>query len=742
LTRVVGRRPIVDNRGYIELGRKARLLCEFAPVELRTAPHGRLIIGCRTGINYGTTFEAVESVSVGANVDIGPHCIITDADTGSADRPHDAQTRPVVIEDGVWLASRVTVLPGSRIGAGSIITAGSVVDGEIPAGVVAGGVPARVIRTIGSEASAVDASADVPPSTTSLADVVVCPHEPFVDNRPTAHGVLIADFTIDQLVDSLCRQDGAFRLEADVAPFGTVVPTLMMPAPENTDFAVVWTRVDEMLPSFGRVMAFEEVQRADLLADVDRFTDLLATGLGSVGCVIVPTWSLPPWQRGRGITDARPGGTSWALSLVNQRLIESLGDSSNVFVIDVQRWLGANAAEAYSDRLWYLGKIPFSDGVFDAAANDIAAAIGSVRGHSRKLLVVDLDNTLWGGVVGDDGWESLRLGGHDAAGEAFVDFQRVLKQLKARGVLLALVSKNDEAIALEAIDRHDAMVLTRDDFVAWRINWSDKAANIADLVAALNLGLQSVVFIDDNPHERARVSEAFPEVLVPDWPEDPTRYVRALLSLTCFDSPSLTDEDLARTEMYGAERRREELLNQIGSLSDWIRDLGVVVRAEPLTTANLTRAAQLLNKTNQMNLTTRRLAETELHAWSREEGRDVWCVSVSDRLGDAGLTGLIGLATEPEGVRLVDYVMSCRVMGRRVEEAMLHLAVQFARWMSTGTLAAALLPTAKNGPCQAVLASSQLEQSHDNEYIWDLANEYPAPSDIKIEIMDGDRQSV
>jgi FkbH-like protein len=347
--------------------------------------------------------------------------------------------------------------------------------------------------------------------------------------------------------------------------------------------------------------------------------------------------------------------------------------------------------------------------------------------------VVDLDNTLWGGVVGDDGWEALRLGGHDSVGEAFVEFQKALLQLTSRGVLLAIVSKNDEAVALEAMDRHDAMVLRPADFVGWRINWDDKAANIASLVAELNLGLQSVVFIDDNPHERERVRLALPEVLVPDWPEEPTAYPRALRALGCFDQPAVTAEDSNRTALYASERQRENLLASIGSLDEWIRDLGVVVRAERLVPANVTRASQLLHKTNQMNLTTRRLTEAELLAWTNVEGHDTWCVTVSDRLGDAGLTGIVSVAVDGDTASLVDFVLSCRVMGRRVEPALLHLATVMAAALGARRLVAQVLPTPKNGPCRVFFDESEFARTGDAIYEWDLAAAYPAPQDITIE---------
>ena len=189
------------------------------------------------------------------------------------------------------------------------------------------------------------------------------------------------------------------------------------------------------------------------------------------------------------------------------------------------------------------------------------AALRAVRGQSRKVVICDLDDTLWGGIVGDAGWENLRLGGHDPVGEAFADFQRELKALTRRGIILAMVSKNTEAVALEAIEKHPEMQLRKDDFAAWRINWDDKAQNIADLMEELNLGLDSAVFLDDNPVERARISEALPEVLVPNLPRDKMLFASTLRKLNCFDSATVSSEDRKRAAFYNAERDRRTSCN-------------------------------------------------------------------------------------------------------------------------------------------------------------------------------------
>jgi FkbH-like protein len=689
--------PLIHNDGTITLGSRVRLTCSYAPVELRADDGGVIELGDRVAINFGTSLVARSSISIGSNVSIAPFCVIDDSSP-------DGVIEPITIGDGCWLASRVVVLPGSHLGAGSVVTAGSVVSGHIPPGVVVGGAPLRTLRHLdGSPSAPLDDGRPLP-----IKDASRVRQQPSTDRTPIRRydGILISDFTIDPLAIMLARRQSSIELRAEVAPFDQVVPTLLDPPQAGRDFAVVWTQPSSVVPAMGRLAAGDTVTEGDLHEDVDSFASLIGQGLGEFTAVIVPTWTQPVWKRGRGVADLRPGGAAWALAIVNMRLVSALSSYTNVFVVDAARWTGAAGTRAYNERAWYAGKVPFGNAVFESAADDIVAAIESLGTAPRKLLVLDLDNTLWGGVVGDVGVDNLVLGGHDADGEAFVDFQASIAALRRQGVLLAIASKNEEATGLAAIDTHEAMRLRREDFVAWRINWNDKADNIAQIAAELNLGLQSVVFIDDNPHERERVRDALPEVLVPEWPPEPTDYVRALESLSCFDHVSTTAEDLARTELYQAERVRTEMKKSVSSVQQWIEELAIVVTVMPLSPANIVRATQLLNKTNQMNLTTRRLNEDEFLGWSNDEHRHVVTISIADRLGDAGLTGIVSVEAADGTAHIVDFVLSCRVMGRSIEDAMLSVAAELAAELGCTAVAAEVRPTDKNAPCQAFFARS------------------------------------
>jgi FkbH-like protein len=739
--RCVGR-VVAKPAGRIVVGNDVRLNAPWNPIVLSTEPGGEITIGDDCDINYGTLISARKRVKIGNRVMMGNHCIVADADEpGTAKGATEPQ--PIEIGDGAWLAVRVTVLPGAKIGAGAVITAGSVVSGEIPPNVVAAGIPARVVRSVAGappahangNGAARHAPAGGEHATGKTNGAVGSAAAAPAPAKTVVHrGTLIADFTIDELVSHLARLPGSVGFEAVAAPFGQVVQSLIQPPEQGaSDFAVVWTRPESIVPSFQRVAGFESVSTEALLADVDQFCELVAKAAANYRTIFVPTWTIPAYERGLGLLDGRESGTAYALATMNLRLMEKLKGVGNVYVLDAQRWLSHAGKNATTPKLWYLGKVPFHAEVFAEAARDIQAAMVGLAGGARKLLVLDLDDTMWGGIVGDVGWENLRLGGHDGLGEAFVDFQRGVKNLTRRGIVLGVVSKNEESTALEAIRKHPEMVIREDDIVAHRINWRDKAQNILELTKELNLGLQSVVFIDDNPVERARVREALPEVLVPEWPEDKHLYRSALAGLRCFDTPSISKEDVERTVMYAAERKREQLQANVGSMDEWLKSLDIQVLAEPLGPGNLPRTTQLLNKTNQLNLSTRRMTEAELTEWAADPSRVLWAVTVRDRFGDAGLTGIVSVEIAETTAKIVDYVLSCRVMGRKVEETMVHLAVEYARSRGAERVEAHFVQTAKNKPCLTFWQSSTFACDDGTTFVWDARRSYPLPEPIHLE---------
>ncbi len=541
---------------------------------------------------------------------------------------------------------------------------------------------------------------------------------------------LLSDFNADLVGRYLGADKSAPALAVRTAPFGQLFQSLQASGPGEA--ALVWARPEGVSPAYAALLDGEPVPMEAVLQEVEAFARLVLKYAQSRTLVLVATFVAARNDRGLGMLDWAPGGPAHVRTAMNLRLAEMLAGTRGVHLLDAQRWLDAGQPGARSAKHWYTMKCPFNEATCLAAARDAKAALRGALGQARKLVVVDLDDTMWGGVVGETGWQGLRLGGHDHVGEAFVDFQKALKALTRRGIQVALVSKNDENVALEAIDQHPAMVLRRADLAGWRINWNDKARNVADLVAGLNLGLQSVVFIDDNPTERGRVREALPEVLVPEWPKDPAQYADTLRMLDCFEQAAITAEDRQRTSMYVVERERKDSQAAFGSLDDWLLSLQIRVEAAPLADANLKRSAQLLNKTNQLNLRTRRLTEPELSAWAAgAPGRQVVALNVADRFGDLGLTGVVSWERTGDELEIVDYLLSCRAMGRQVENYMLHLAVEAARAGGLARVRARAVPTERNHPClEFWRQQSGFAEVEPNVFVWDAGREYAKPAAV------------
>lgn len=550
--------------------------------------------------------------------------------------------------------------------------------------------------------------------------------------------ILISDFNVNTFSGYLCNNDEVPIINTIVTPFDQVMPVLMQGDLEywrnKPDFAVVWTQPENVVKSFNDLLNYKNISLEEIFEEVDVYASLLLKSCDRVKFLLAPIWAFPSYHRGFGMLDMKTGiGISNTLMRMNLRLSDNLDKASNIYLLNTQKWIEKAGKNAFNPKLWYMAKIPFGNQVFTEAVKDIKSVVTAIHGKSKKIIIVDLDDTLWGGIVGDMGWENIALGGHDHIGEAFIDFQRTLESLKSRGILLAIVSKNDEAVALEAINRHPEMVLKLDDFAGWRINWEDKAQNIVDLVEELNLGLQSVVFIDDSPVERARVRETLPEVLVPEWPEDKMLYKSALLDLNCFDTPSISTEDFKRTDMYLSERKRRDLKTKVASFDEWLKSLEVKVIVEQLNRANIQRVTQLLNKTNQMNLTTRRMTESELQDWVNEANNKLWAFRIMDKFGDSGLTGLVSLEANRKEGRIIDFVLSCRVMGRKIEETMLYMVTQYAKSAGLERILAQYVPTAKNKPCLEFWKNSGFAfNEKEGCFAWNTRDVFPLPTHIEI----------
>ena len=385
-----------------------------------------------------------------------------------------------------------------------------------------------------------------------------------------------------------------------------------------------------------------------------------------------------------------------AFARANALLRERLAAVASAYVWDYAGLVAAEGARRWTDpRLWALGRIAVASENQPAFAAHLARTIASATRTPAKVLVLDLDNTLWGGVIGDDGMDGIRLG-DDHPGSAFKAFQRRCLALADRGILLAVVSKNDHDVAERVFREHPEMLIRWEHLAAARINWRPKSENIREIAEELNLGSDAFVFFDDNPVEREEVRLRAPEVAVIEVPTDPLAYESALAACALFDQTGLSAEDRARAESYRQDRERRDLSRRFESVDDFLRDLQMVAEVGRVSPATLGRVAQLVGKTNQFNLTTRRHGQAEIAAMCESASHAVGWLRVTDRFGDQGLVCVGIVRAEGEDAVVDSFLMSCRVMNRRVEHAMMSFLADAARSLGCTRLVGDYLPTRKN----------------------------------------------
>ena len=523
---------------------------------------------------------------------------------------------------------------------------------------------------------------------------------------------------------SLLKNSSNFDWEVNEVNYNQVFQTLTNSNAkmwkQRSNVTLIWTTPESISSEFQKLQNKNEANSDIIKKDVDYFCSCIRSIKKYSDIVLVPNWILKqPNETSLAFAYSKGFGLEYNLSFMNYYLSEQLNKEKNLYILNSSKWLlNCGASSAYSSKLWYLTKTPFSNNFFKQVISDLSNLYESIKGLSKKLLILDLDDTLWGGIVGEVGWKNLRIGGHDHLGEAFRDFQIQIKSLKNQGIILALVSKNDEVTAIEAINSHPEMILSMEDFVTHRINWEDKAKNIVDIVNELNLGLQSVVFLDDSPFERARVQEALPEVLVPELPKDPTDYNTFLSKLRCFDKTHVTDEDKSRSNLYKSESKRIKLKQQLKSLSDWIKTLNLTIVIENIKNENTPRAVQLFNKTNQMNLSTRRLSEQEFNHWVKVDSNNLWTIRAADKFGDYGIIGILSISTKNNIATLVDFILSCRVVGRYIEETMIEFLKEFCQENNVNKIKGKYKKTDKNSLCYNFL--NKLQLIDNNQYSFEF----------------------
>lgn len=376
---------------------------------------------------------------------------------------------------------------------------------------------------------------------------------------------------------------------------------------------------------------------------------------------------------------------------------------SNVYPFDLKRSVEQIGRERfYSDKFWYLGGMKFTMEASALIEKEISRMTDALSGCRKKCLVLDLDNTLWGGVIGEDGIDGVLLS-DSKEGARYKDFQRRIKELKKTGTILAVNSKNNPDDALEMIRKHSDMVLKEDDFVNFKVNWQPKVENMKEIAEELNIGIDSLVFIDDNPAERESVKEILPQVTVPDFPKDTSRLSSMMTELyrDLFLSLKATGEDLEKTEMYRQNTMRKDLMKSSASVDDFLKSLETSVQMRSIRSDDLSRAAQLSQKTNQFNVTTRRYSDSDISAMMADPSYYLFIASVKDRFGDNGIVALIIVKKSGKEEACIEtFLMSCRVMERYVEDLIIDKVENIMESEGVLNLYANYIPTPKNKPVE------------------------------------------
>lgn len=549
--------------------------------------------------------------------------------------------------------------------------------------------------------------------------------------RPVRLAVLSSS-TVSHLLPAI-RIGGlrrGIRVETYAAPFGAYWQNLVDPASGLHAFApdTVMIALDAFhLSGLGAEAALAHLR------------DLWRGVRGRFGCPVIQQTLLPVALPLIGANEHRLAGSRHAtIARINHALRES-ADAEGIDLLALDHQAARHGRDAWHDPVWWLrAKQEVAPAAAPLYGDLVGRLLAAGQGLSKKCLVLDLDNTLWGGVVGDDGVAGLVLGQGSAEGEAFLGLQAYAGDLAARGIILAVVSKNDEANALEAFETHPEMRLRRGDIAAFLANWDDKAQNLRRVAASLNIGLDALVFVDDNPFERELVRAELPMVAVPELPEDPSRYADRIAQAGYFEALAITREDRARAGLYAANAERALEAAAAADMPSYLAGLAMRLLWRPFDAVGLARIVQLVNKTNQFNLTTRRITEDAARALIDDPDAIALQVRLVDRLGDNGMIGIVIARRDGDDAFVIDtWLMSCRVLGRGVERAMLAVLAEAVAGRGGRALIGLYRPSPKNGMVAGhypglgftpVAPDGEVER-----YRLDLSAHRPEPGPIRIE---------
>lgn len=469
------------------------------------------------------------------------------------------------------------------------------------------------------------------------------------------------------------------------------------------DLVIIALRLEDMAPKLFENSILEKDVLSFIESEVFNTIESIVKSIKqkTASHIIINNFAMPEFP-GAGIYDYQT--KSSLLNFVrniNLKLLDLRKIYPGVYINDVDYMVTKKGLDNLLDRrMWYVAKNPYNSNYYLGLAEEYAKIIRAIYGMAKKCIVLDLDNTLWGGIVGEDGFNGIKLG-ESYPGKCYKDFQRELLKLTQRGIILTVNSKNNCDDAMEVINGHPDMILREENFACIKINWNDKATNILEISRELNIGLDSMIFIDDNPVECELVKERLPMVMTYLMPDDPTLFVDFARGIDCFEKLEITEEDLNRTNMYRAQIKRASLQSQFESLDDFYRNLDMVITVKGASDFYIPRISQLTQRTNQFNLTTRRYTEEDVRSMAKDGRHRIYAFDVKDKFGDYGIVGLVIVEELNDREWFVDtFLLSCRVMNRKVEDAMMAFVCEQALKSGIETVWGEYIPTRKNLPAK------------------------------------------
>jgi FkbH-like protein len=517
-----------------------------------------------------------------------------------------------------------------------------------------------------------------------------------------------------------------FAIDLVAAPYGQVAQEVLDPASMTyaADPDVIIFALDHRGINLTATPGDERAAKAGLAAALQQIETYKTAILKHSGAVGMFQTVARPAEPDLGSLDLAVAGTWRQLTHdFNRALAEMLNGTPHLLLDTAGLAETVGLATWHDPGLWQMARVPHSNLVLPLYADHVLRVISAWRGQSRRCLVLDLDNTLWGGVIGDDGLDGIRLAEGDAVGEAHRAVQECALQLRDRGIVLAVSSKNDDDVARSAFREHSEMVLKEDHIAVFQANWRDKATNIQAISDALSLGLESLAFLDDNPAERGLVREALGKVAVPELSDDPAYFVRILMASGFFEASTFSDEDRRRAEDYQSNSKRVALQASVTDIEDYLRSLEMEFSLQPFDTQGRSRIAQLINKSNQFNLTTRRYSEADVAKMEGDSDIMTLQVRLKDRFADNGMISVLICRTEGSIWEIDTWLMSCRVLGRRVEKVLLQFLKTAAQAAGITTLRGRYIPSTRNSMVAehyAQLGFTFVETHDDGTTVWSV----------------------